>query len=266
MSIVCLNAHNPGPMTGGGNNTYLIVGSTGSATLIDAGVGDARHLADIDTQLAAAAARLDRVVVTHGHRDHAAGAATIASAYPQALFLKFPWPDDGARFPVAWHPLADGDLIRVGDEEIAVIHTPGHAPDHIALWHEASRSAFTGDLLIATGSVMIQWSRGGNLSDYVRSLQRLLALAPRTILPAHGPRVDEPARAITAALEHRLMREHQVVAALAEGRGSVEAIVESIYDGLDPALTAAARETVRAHLEKLKAEGRVRDEAGRWTV
>ena len=113
---------------------------------------------------------------------------------------------------------------------------------------------------------MIQWSRGGNLSEYMRSLERLMALEPEVLLPAHGPRVDEPSRVIAAALDHRRMRERQVITALADGRASVPEIVESIYDGLDEALRSAAGETVRAHLEKLKAEGRARDEDGRWTL
>ena len=113
---------------------------------------------------------------------------------------------------------------------------------------------------------MIHWSRGGNLADYLASLDRLIALAPRTILPAHGPRVDDPIALLTGYLEHRRMRERQVIAALSAGSASVQAIAESIYDGLEPALMAAAHENVRAHLEKLKAEGRASDEAGRWTT
>jgi glyoxylase-like metal-dependent hydrolase (beta-lactamase superfamily II) len=95
-------------MTGSGNNTYLLTAATGSATLIDAGVGEPAHLADL--QHALGGARLDAVLVTHGHRDHAAGAPAIAAAHPSARFSKLPWPDEDANYEVPWRSLTDGDV------------------------------------------------------------------------------------------------------------------------------------------------------------
>jgi glyoxylase-like metal-dependent hydrolase (beta-lactamase superfamily II) len=162
--------------------------------------------------------------------------------------------------------LRDGDVVRAGDESLQALHTPGHSPDHLALWHERTGTIFTGDLVALGSSVMIHWSRGGDLGQYLASLDRLLTLDPRRLLPAHGPVIDDPRTVLTAYSEHRLERERQVVEALRRGHGSVQAIAESIYDGLAPALMPAAQENVRAHLEKLKREQRATEEDGRWTL
>ena len=254
-------------MTGAsGNNTYALIAGDGAATLIDAGVGHAQHLADLASVLSVRQARLETVLVTHGHPDHASGAPVIAAAHPGAAFRKRPWPIEDAKYAVAWQTVDEGDQVVAGDEPLTVLFTPGHSPDHVAFWHEPSCTVLTGDLVVLGGSVMIHSSRGGNLAQYLASLERLLALDPRRLLPAHGPPIDDPRAVLASYLEHRRKRERQVLDALRAGHASVQAIAESIYDGLDPALMPAARENVSAHLEKLKAEGVAVDEAGRWRL
>jgi glyoxylase-like metal-dependent hydrolase (beta-lactamase superfamily II) len=138
--------------------------------------------------------------------------------------------------------------------------------DHIALWHESTGTVFSGDLVIPGSSVMIHTSRGGRLNAYLKSLERVRDLQPRVLLPAHGDASADPVALLTSYLEHRALRERQVIAALAAGHSTVPAIAESIYHGLDPALAGAARENVKAHLQKLKAEGRAVDEADMWRL
>jgi glyoxylase-like metal-dependent hydrolase (beta-lactamase superfamily II) len=104
------------------------------------------------------------------------------------------------------------------------------------------------------------------MDDYLASLGRLLALQPLTLFPAHGPVVTDPSAVLAGHIEHRRVREQQVIRALRAGHSTVPAVAESIYDGLVPALMTAARMNVRAHLEKLKIDGLAFDEGEQWKL
>jgi glyoxylase-like metal-dependent hydrolase (beta-lactamase superfamily II) len=251
-------------MTGSGNGTYLLADGGGSALLIDAGVGHPDHLHQLHSELERLDATLDMVAITHWHGDHAGGAPALAAAWPAAQCAKYPWPREDGRIGVPVQALRDGDELRAGNDTLIAVHTPGHAPDHLTFWHEASRTLFAGDLVVLGSTVMIDWSRGGDLGQYLTSLERVRRLKPARLLPAHGPAVEDPDPLLKTYIDHRLLRERQVLAELAGGRDTVPAITESIYHGLAAALLPAASETVRAHLEKLKHDGRVIDTDGRW--
>jgi glyoxylase-like metal-dependent hydrolase (beta-lactamase superfamily II) len=240
-------------MTGAGNNTYLLA-SAGAAVLIDSGVGHPDHLEALERALSESHASLQSVLVTHGHADHVSGVPAIAIAHPKTTFAKHVWQGDEPIHGVKWMSLDDGQEVRFGESSVTVIHTPGHSPDHVAFWHQPTRAAYTGDLLIAGSSVVIEASRGGDLNEYLASLRRILELGPARLFPAHGPRIDDPTGLVRAYIDHRKNRERQVIEAIRAGHLTVEAIAESIYDGLEPRLMAAARENVRAHLNKLAAD------------
>ena len=253
-----LHAGNPGPFTGDGNWTYLIPGDR--PVLIDAGVGSPPHLEAI---AAASPSGLADIVVTHAHSDHAAGAPALLARWPSARLWKKPWPERDGVPP--WRPLAEGDTVATGAGPLAVLHTPGHSPDHIALWHADSRTLFVGDLLVLGSTVFIPASDGGSLAAYLASLERLRQLSPLRAWPAHGPVIEHPVALIEEYLAHRRQREEQVLDALAAGADTVETITARIYPDLKPALVPMARESVLAHLVKLQGEGRAQQHGVRWS-
>jgi len=260
VNIITLHAANPGPVTGAGNWTYLIPGA--EPVLVDAGVGHPDHLAALAAAVPDGPAR---VVVTHAHADHVSGAPALAGRWPSATCFKHPWPghDPAA---LVWQPLADGAVVDTAEGPLEVVHTPGHAPDHSALWHAPSRTLFGGDLMQHGNTVAIPALNGGDLAAYLRSLKRIRALAPARVLPAHGRVIDDPLTLIEHYLSHRLMRETQVMTALEGGLDSLEAIASRIYIGLAPPLESLARESVLAHLRKLEQDGLVRADADRWRL
>ena len=259
---IAIHAFNPGPMTGAGNSTWLIPGRV--PTLIDAGTGDPRHLDALEEALQGAA--LAQVLVTHSHTDHASGAPAIAARMPHARFRKMLWPGRDDKWPAPWTPIADGEVIAAGDDEIVAVHTPGHAPDHLCFWHEETRTLFCGDLAVSGSTVWIPSTLQGDLAAYLRSLQRVRELGPERMLPAHGPVIEEPDRILRNYIEHRLEREAQIVEALRNGAATPDAIVAQVYRGLKEALLPLARDGVVAHLVKLEREGRVRNDHDAWHI
>ena len=260
MEITLISGCNPGPYTGAGNNTYLISGR--EPTLIDAGTGVLDHLDAVDHALGVSP--LKQVLVTHGHSDHAAGSEAIAHRWPEAKFIKKPWPARDRRYTVTWIPIPDGGEIVAGNTALRVIHTPGHAPDHLCFFEEKEGVLFCGDLVVQGSTVLIPVSSGGSLAEYLASLRRILELKPAMVFPAHGPEIKDLGSLIEYYIAHRERREEQIQSSLRAGCTTREALVERIYPGLSQVLIPAASETIWAHLIKLRDEGRVLEHDGEW--
>ena len=239
MAPILLRAGNPSEWTGQtGTNTWLIPGT--EPALVDAGVGRAEHLDALVQALAGAALR--RVFITHSHTDHASGLPALKGRWP-SLEVVF-GARDGARFPA-------------GDATLRVVRTPGHSPDHLCFFDEDAGDLYCGDLLRAGGTVVIPARHGGDLRDYLASLRRIRALAPKRLFPGHGRIITDAVALIDEYIAHRDERDRQILAAISRGADSVPAIALVVYPSLSPELQDAAEDTIRAHIMKLRAEGRL---------
>lgn len=252
MRVIVLRAGNASTWTGPtGTNTYLLPGAV--PTLIDAGVGNPSHLDAVASALDGPALAL--VLVTHGHPDHASGAGAIGARWP------------GVRIRMAGSdPVSDDERVAAGDTALRALHTPGHAPDHFCFLHEHSGDLFCGDLARAGGTIVVPGNHGGDLVQYLQSLERIRAFHPKRLLPGHGPIVTDPGSLIDRYVRHRAEREAQIVDALRSGCTTPEQIVPRVYGALAPPLDAAAIESVLAHLIKLRSEGLADCDGGRWAI
>ena len=248
-------APNPSPMTLEGTNTYLL-GRPGAGELIvvDPGPDVDRHRHAIEATARAADAEIVAVVVTHHHADHAQ-AAGWAEGWKVPLYAA-----DPGLVPRA-ERLVDGARLERAALVLQMVHTPGHSSDHLCLLVRDTGVVLAGDHVLGRGTSVVAWP-DGDLTAYMGSLRRLATLQAIRLDPGHGPSLDDPAATIARYLAHREERERQIIAELmAAGRLDTDttpgAIVKQVYADVDPALHPAAERSVRAHLEKLIADGMV---------
>ncbi|MDE2082789.1 MAG: MBL fold metallo-hydrolase [Burkholderiales bacterium] len=258
--VIRVTAPNPGPMTGPGTNTYL-VGDGAGWTVIDPGPAEAPGVAGpgphLQALLAAAPGRIERILVTHTHRDHSPAAAALAqitgapvlgrrAAHPE-------WQDEG------FHPareLQHGERLALGPgAALRVIHTPGHASNHLCYLLEEEKLLFTGDHVMQGSTVVIN-PPDGDMQAYLAALQALLDEDLEWLAPGHGFLVPEPQTVLRGLIAHRLKREAKVRAALqAAGPAPLQALLPQVYDDVPPALHGVAARSLLAHLLKLQADG-----------
>jgi glyoxylase-like metal-dependent hydrolase (beta-lactamase superfamily II) len=246
--IVGIRAANPGPFTLTGTNSWIV--GRAPAWLVDPGPALDAHLAALEAEIDARNG-LGGVALTHDHADHTEAVPSIRARYPDAQVA-------AARGDVDV-TLADGDMFGL----LAVAATPGHAPDHLAF--VTGRAALTGDAVLGEGSVFVS-PYPGSLAAYLHGLNRLKRLELSVLCPGHGPVVQDPQAKLDQYLEHRLDRERRLLAALTDGKRSVDELLDEVWSDAPPHLRAPATVTLAAHLDKLADEGRLPDGVERPTL
>lgn len=257
-----LTAPNPGMMTGPGTNSYIV--GDEALLVIDPGPDIAEHIAAL-TELTGS--RLAWILCTHTHRDHSPAALELQRR-TGARVAGRPAPDD-ERHDETFSPdriLQDGEVIAAGSVTIRAVHTPGHASNHLCFLWEEQRLLFTGDHIMQGSTVVIS-PPDGDMAVYLRSLERLLHLDLAQLAPGHGRLIADPHEEVRRLVAHRLKREHKVLEAVRElSGGTVSELVKKAYDDAPERLHTVAQRSLHAHLIKLRDEGKVKEEKGRWSA
>lgn len=257
-----LTCANGGLMTGPGTNSYF-VGEGDHWALIDPGPAQSKHLFALQR---AAPGPIGHIFVTHTHPDHSPGAVPLQRLTGAELLGRLSTHANGQdRTFKPNRELQDGDRVRIGPSTVLrVIHTPGHASNHLCYLLESEGLLFTGDHIIHGSTVVID-PPDGDMRAYIASLKRLLTEELTALAPGHGTLITEPHEALCALIAHRLNRESRVYEALsAEDPGSLGQLREHVYQEVSPALHGLAERSLLAHLLKLEADGRARRVGELW--
>jgi len=266
--VIRVTAPNPGPMTGPGTNSYL-VGAGQDWTVIDPGPElpstDGAH---IQALLAAAPGRITRILVTHTHRDHSPAARALSAATGATVLGRTAthpmWQDPDF---VTARELQHGERLAAGAGcTLRVVHTPGHASNHLCFLLEEEKTLFTGDHVMQGSTVVIN-PPDGDMSAYLAALSALLYEDIEWLAPGHGFLVAQPHDVLRALIAHRLRREAKVKAALlAPGPAPLQALLLRVYDDVAPALHPVAARSLLAHLLKLQQEGAASLDGEVWSA
>jgi glyoxylase-like metal-dependent hydrolase (beta-lactamase superfamily II) len=226
--VALVRADNPSPLTLTGTNTWVV-----GRWVVDPGPALDAHLDAVAAEVAARGGA-EGVAVTHDHEDHVEGLDALLGRIGDVQVVS------------ARGGATDGDAVG----PLRVLALPGHSDDHLAF--VAGRAAFVGDAVLGEGSVFVS----ADLAAYLDGLRRLRELDLAVLCPGHGPPIWDVRAKLDGYLEHRLDRERRLLAALERGLRSEGELLDAAWDDAPAALRPFAAMSLRAHLEKLRAEGR----------
>lgn len=256
-------ADNASMFTGPGTNTYLI--GTEDITLVDPGPLQESRL---DKVVAQCGDKLKRILVTHTHKDHSPGAAYLQQRYSLPVYGQKVKEDDGLQ-DKTFNPvkeLVHGDLVETDEYVIEVIHTPGHASNHLCFLIKQANCILTGDHIMH-GSTVVIAPPDGDMSAYLESLHLLKNYEFDTIGPGHGDFMDQPLQVIDWIVNHRLEREKKVLSKMElHGPGSIKDLLPLVYDDVDQRLFPLAQRSLEAHLLKLEKDHQAKRSKEIWHI
>ena len=260
--IVRITAPNPGMMTGPGTNSYVV--GERELAVIDPGPDIPSHIEKI---VEAVGNRLKWILCTHTHKDHSPAAEALKAA-TGAKIAGTSCPQDG-RQDECFAPdriLKDGDTVSISGATFRAVHTPGHVSNHLCYLLEEQKLLFTGDHIMQ-GSTVVIGPPNGSMQAYFDSMEKVAKLDVTAFAPGHGYLITTPQAEVRKLVAHRLKREDKVVDALArKSPGTLEELVALAYDDVPPKIHPVAQRSLHAHLIKLVADGRAKEEGGRWAL
>ena len=241
--------------TGPGTNTYLV--GMNEVTVVDPGPALDSHIEAI----VGASGTIKQIVVTHTHPDHSPGVKLLQEAVDvpaYGLITETTKHQDKTFMPKKL--LSDGDIMEEKEFTLEVIHTPGHASNHLCYLVKEEGLIITGDHIM-NGSTVVISPPDGNMKHYIESLEKLKNYNLQSIAPGHGEIMKEPQLVAEWIIKHRLDREEKVADALKKaGKGNPDSLVDNVYDDVDASLFPIAKWSLQAHLLKLAEEGRAKQD------
>ena len=248
-----ITADNGGVFTGAGTNTYLV--GHQEITVIDPGPASQKHIENIAK---ICGDDIKQILVTHTHNDHSPGAKLLhqRTAAPvmgmYALHNEMQDPTFKAK-----RELKHGDEIVEAEYTLKVIHTPGHASNHLCFLLEQEKLIFTGDHIM-DGSTVVIAPPDGNMKQYIDSLELLKEIDLKYLAPGHGNIMENPHSVVDWIVSHRMFREKKVIDSITEAsKATIDELIYSVYDDVDKNLYGIAKYSLEAHLNKLIEDDRV---------
>ena len=242
-----ITAGNGSVFTGPGTNTYLV--GKEEVTVIDPGPAMQEHI-DVIT---AAAPNIKQILVTHTHPDHSPGVRLLKENLDIPAYGMLT--NSSKNQDQTFNPeriLDDGEVFQEEEFTIEVVHTPGHASNHLCFILKEEKLIFTGDHIM-NGSTVVIGPPDGNMNQYIQSLEKLKEYDIEKIAPGHGELLENPHEVADWIINHRLEREKKVFQALQEAtKGTPDTLVEKVYDDVDSSLFPIAKASLLAHLIKLE--------------
>lgn len=264
-------AHNPGPFTFKGTGVYFV--GDKDVAVIDPGPIIPEHLDAL--KRAIDGKRVTHILVTHTHADHSPAAQPLKEWTGAKTYAYGPHgsgkAEDGITVEeggdMAFTPdirVKDGDVIKGDGFTFECVYTPGHTSNHMCFALREESALFTGDHIMGWSTTVVT-PPDGDMAQYMASVRKLIARDDKILYPTHGAPITDPKPFLEAYLEHRLDREHQIMACVTDGISTIPEMVAQMYADVDKRLHPAASRSVLAHLIQLTNEGRVMQSGNKYT-